>query len=126
MNKDAEYCSKYQNKNIDKIREKDKERKKFEREYVKYCDGKNYEGQMRSNRDRKRLAKKRKRKLEQLDQLSPVPTREKIETEETEVPTSLFKHKATKHCSLRRAGNALPSIPRKKKEIVTSLANTTE
>ena len=44
MNKDAEYCSKYQNKNIDKIREKDKERKKFERECVKYCDGKKYEG----------------------------------------------------------------------------------
>ena len=126
MNKDAEYCSKYQNKNIDKIREKDKERKKFEREYVKYCDGKKYEGQMSSNRDRKRLAKKRKRKLEQIDQLSPVPTREKIETEETEVPTSLFKHKATKHCSLSRAGNALPSTPRKKKEIATSLANTTE
>ena len=75
MNKDAEYCSKYQNKNIDKIREKDKERKKFEREYVKCCEEKKNEGQMRSNKDRERIAKKRKRKLEQIDQLSPVPTR---------------------------------------------------
>ena len=75
MNKDAEYRSKYQNKNIDKIREKDKERKKFERKYVKYCEEKKYEGQMRSNKDRERIAKKRKRKLEQIDQLSPVPTR---------------------------------------------------
>ena len=123
MNKNAEYCGKYQNNNIDKIREKDKERKKFEREHVKYCGENKYEEQMRSNRERKRLAKKRKRKLEQIDQFSPVPTREETETEETEVPTSLFKHKATKYCSLRRAGNALPSIPRKKKEIVTSLPN---
>ena len=41
MNKNAEYCSKYQNKNIDKIRQKDKERKKFERDYVKYCNNNN-------------------------------------------------------------------------------------
>ena len=31
MNKNAEYCSKYRNKNIDKIHQKDKGRKKFER-----------------------------------------------------------------------------------------------
>ena len=40
MNKKAEYCNKYQNKNTDKISQKDKERKKFETEYVKYCDEK--------------------------------------------------------------------------------------
>ena len=40
----AKYCSKHWNKNISKIRQKSKERKKFEREYVKYCDGKKYGG----------------------------------------------------------------------------------
>ena len=69
---------------------------------------------------RQRLAKKRK--LEKIDQPSPAPTREETETEETEALTSSFKHKATKHRSLRRAEDALPSSPRKKKEIVTSLA----
>ena len=66
MNKNAEYCSKYRNENIEKIRQMDKERKKFEREYVKYCDEKKYEEKKRKDRERKRLAKKRK--LEQTDQ----------------------------------------------------------
>ena len=105
MNKNA-YCSKYRNKDTDKIRQKDKERKKFEREHGKFCDEKKQEEKRRKNRERKRLAKKRK--LEQIDQLSPTPTRE-----ETEASTNR---------SMRRADNALPSIPRKKKEIVTSLA----
>ena len=43
MIKNAEYFSKYQDRNIDKIRQKGKETKKFEREYVKYCDEKKWE-----------------------------------------------------------------------------------
>ena len=74
----------------------------------------------RKDRETKRLAKKRK--LEKIDQPSPTPTREETETEETEALKSSFKHKATKHRSLRRAEDVLPSSPRKKKEIVTSLA----
>ena len=60
------------------------------------------------NRERKRLAKKRK--LEQIDQPSPAPTRE-----ETIPPIPSFKHKATLHRYLRRAYNAFSSSPRKKK-----------
>ena len=74
----------------------------------------------REKTERKRLAKKRN--MEQIDQPSPAPTREETETEETKAPTSSFKHKATKHRSLRRTENVLPSSPRTKKEIVTSLA----
>ena len=66
MNKSIENYSKYRNKNIDKIFQKDKERNKFEREYVKYCDEKNYEEKKRKDTERKRLAKKRK--LEQIYQ----------------------------------------------------------
>ena len=58
MNKKDEYCNKYQNKNIDKISQKDKERKKFEREYVKYCDEEKYKKKKKKDSDRKRLAKK--------------------------------------------------------------------
>ena len=43
MNKNAKYSSKYRNKNIDKIRQKDKERKKFWKKYIKYCDEKHFE-----------------------------------------------------------------------------------
>ena len=60
--------------------------------------------------------------MELIDQPSPAPTREETETEETKAPTSSFKHKATKHRSLKRADKALASSPDKKKEIDTSLA----
>ena len=57
----AKYCMKYRNKNIETIREKDKERKRFEREYEKYCDEEKYEENKRKDRERKRLANKRKK-----------------------------------------------------------------
>ena len=75
-----------------------------------------------TKRSTKKKREKTKRKLEQIDQPSPAPTREETETEETEASTSSFKHEAMKHRSLRRAEDALPSSPHKKKEIVTSLA----
>ena len=56
MNKNA-YCSKYRNKDTDKIRQNDKERKKFEREHGKFCDEKKQEEKKRKNRERKRLTK---------------------------------------------------------------------
>ena len=74
---------------------------------------------MRKDRERKRYTEKSK--LEQIDQPSPAPTREEAETEETEAPTSSFKHEATKHRSLRRAEDALSRSSCQKKEIVTSL-----
>ena len=114
INKNAEYCSKYRNKNIGKTRQKNKERKSLKGSTL------NIATKRRKDTERKRLAKKRK--LEQIDQPSPAPTREETETEETESPTSSFKHKAIKHRSLRRAEDALPSRHHKKKETVTSLA----
>ena len=46
-------------------------KKRFEREYVKYCDEKKYEKKKkeRKGRERKRLAKKKK--LEQIDWKAP-------------------------------------------------------
>ena len=67
----AKYCMKYRNKNIETIREKDKERKRFEREYEKYCDEEKYEEKKRKDRERKRLAKERK--LEEMEESSVIP-----------------------------------------------------
>ena len=38
----AKYCEKYRQKNLNEIRKNGKERKKFEREYRKYCEPKKY------------------------------------------------------------------------------------
>ena len=67
----AKYCMKYRNKNIKTIREKDKERKRFEREYEKYCDEEKHEEKKRKDRERKRLAKERK--LEEMEESSVIP-----------------------------------------------------
>ena len=67
----AKYCMKYRNKNIETIQEKDKERKRFEREYEKYCDEEKYEEKKRNDRERKRLAKERK--LEEMEESSVIP-----------------------------------------------------
>ena len=79
-------------------------------------------GREKEKRQREKDILAKKRKVEQRDQLLPAPTREETETKETEAPTLLLKHKSTKHRSLRRADNALPSCPRMKKEIVTILS----
>ena len=81
----AKYCMKYRNKNIETIREKDKERKRFEREYEKYCDEEKYEEKKRKNRERKRLAKERK--LEEMEESSVIPNASE-NTEETPGPSS--------------------------------------
>ena len=41
--KNARYCKKYKQKNLEEIRKNDKERKKFQREYRKYCEPRKYE-----------------------------------------------------------------------------------
>ena len=79
-------------------------------------------GREKEKRQREKDILAKKRKVEQRDQLLLAPTREETETKETESPTLLLKHKSTKHRSLRRADNALPSCPRMKKEIVTILS----
>ena len=103
----AKYCRKYRNKKVDKIRKKDKERKKFAREYMKYCETTKYEEQKRKDRERKRCAKERK-EMEEL--ILSEENHEGVPQElSEEVPSSSFKHKATKHRSLKKAEEALPN-----------------
>ena len=92
----VKYCKTYRNKNIDKIRKRDKDRKQFTREYLKYCDTEKYEEQKSKNRERKRLAKERREKetaaAASMDQ----------NQESTTTPSSAFKHKQTKSRFFKR------------------------
>ena len=112
----SNYWKRYRNKNIDKIRKRDKDRKQFTREYLKYCDTEKYEEQKRKNRERERLTKDRSEKetaaAASMDQ----------NQESTSTPSSAFKHKQTKFHSLKRADKALSNSPHKRNEIVKSLA----
>ena len=115
----AKYCKTYRNKNIYKIRKRDKDRKQFTREYLKYCDTEKYEEQKSKNRERKRLVKERREKetaaAASMDQ----------NRESTTTSSSAFKHKQTKSRSLKEADKAVPNSPHKRNEIVRSLASMT-
>ena len=92
----VKYCKTYRNKNIDKIRKRDKDRKQCTREYLKYCDTEKYEEQKSKNRERKRLAKEKREKetaaAASMDQ----------NQESTTTPSSAFKHKQTKSRFFKR------------------------
>jgi len=114
--KNAEYCKTYRQKNLKKIRKKDKQRKKFEREHEKYLNPEKYEETKRKDRERKRQAKKRKLAEEEMDEEPP----------SLEIPDSSFKHKQTMYRSLSKANKALPQSPSKRDEIVSNLVKKYE
>ena len=51
--KNAQYCKKYSQKNLEEIRKNDRERKKFQRKYRQYCEPKKYEEYLKKERERK-------------------------------------------------------------------------
>ena len=51
--KNAQYCKKYRQKNLEEIRKNDRERKKFQREDRKYCEPKKYEEYLKKEGERK-------------------------------------------------------------------------
>ena len=57
----AKYCKTYQNKNINNIRKRDKDRKQITKEYLKYCDTEKYKEQKRKDREKK-IGKRREGK----------------------------------------------------------------
>ena len=92
----------YRNKNIGKIRKRDKDRNQFTRKYLKYCDAEEYEEHNRKDRERKRLAKERWEKETAAAALMDQ------NHESTSTPSSAFRHKQTNFCSLKKADKALP------------------
>ena len=109
--KNADYCRAYQKKKAEEYHRKDRERKQFQRDYRKYVsDPAKYEEFKR--RDRERKAAKKASELATYSQETL-----------SSPPLSSFKLYATKVRSLKKVENALPNSPRKKAEIVTSLAS---
>ena len=109
--KNTDYCRAYLKKKAEEYRQKDRERKQFQREHRKYVsDTAKYEEFKRWDHERKAAKKASKFATYSKETLSSPPS-------------SSFKHYATKVRSLKKVENALPSSPRKKAEIVKSLAS---
>ena len=88
-----------------------REKKQFQRDYWKYVsDSAKYEEFKRQDRERKAAKKASELAAYSKEILSSPRSRS-------------FKHYATKVRSLKKVENALPSSPRKKAEIVKSLAS---
>ena len=109
--KNPDYSRAYRKKKAEKYRRKDRERKQFQRDYRKYVsDPAKYEEFKRRDRERKAV-----------NEASELATYSKETL--SSPPSSSFKHYAIKARSLKNLENALPNSPRKKAEIVTSLAS---
>ena len=107
--KNREYCQKYRQKNLEELRKRDKERKKLERDHRKFFQRDKYEEYKKKDRERKAAEKV-----------------ENIINDSTKTPipqSSSFKHKCTKIRSLKKAENALPQSPNKKKGIIQKVRN---
>ena len=107
--KNREYCRKYRQKNLEELRKRDKERKKLKRDNRKFFHCDKYEEYKKKDRERKAAQKAKT-----------------IITDSPKTPVSQpssFQHHCTKIRSLKKADNALPRSPNKKKEIISSLAS---
>ena len=108
--KNSDYYRAYRKKKAEEYHRKDRETKQFQRDYRKYVsDPAKYEEFKRRDRERKAAKKASELAAYSKETLSSPPS-------------SSFKHYATKVRSLKKVENALPNSPRKKAEIVTSLA----
>ena len=119
-NKD--YCKRYREKNREKYRQNDAERKRAQRVKVKLQNPELYELKKKEESERKQLSRLRK-KLGLINQ-SPV-TSESIAAaanNDAATPSTSFSTKQAKARSISRAEKALPKSPRKKNEILGSLA----
>ena len=108
--KNKEYCKRYREKNSEKAKEADRLRKKHSRLLMKLNGGVLYEDMKRKNRERMRL-----KRLQQKQNQIPV-------TSTTNIPKSSFSTKQTRSRSFKRVEKFLPESPRKRVEIIGSLA----
>ena len=117
-NKD--YCKRYREKNREKYRENDTERKRAQRVKVKLQNLELYELKKKDERERKQLSRLRKKLINQ----SPVTSDSTAAAANNDAatPSTPFSTKQAKARSISRAEKALPKSPRKKNEILGSLA----
>ena len=119
-NKD--YCKRYREKNREKYRKNDAERKRAQRVKVKLQNPELYELKKKEERERKQLSRLRK-KFGLINQ-SPVTSESTVAAANNDAatPSTSFSTKQAKARSISRAEKALPKSPRKKNEILGSLA----
>ena len=119
-NKD--YCKRYREKIRETYRENDAERKRAQRVKIKLQDPELYELKKKEERERKQLTRLRK-KFGLVNQ-SPATSQSTTAAANNDpaTPSTSFSTKQAKARSIRRAEKALPQSPRKKNEILGSLA----
>ena len=120
--KNKDYCKIYREKNRETYRKNDAERKKAQRLKVKLENPELYEVKKKEERERKQLSRLRK-KLGLVNQFPA--TSESITAaanNDAATPSTSFSTKQAKARSISRAEKALPQSPRKKNEILCSLA----
>jgi len=114
-----EYCKSYREKNKAAYQKNDRERKKFKRDTLKYLEPEKYEVKKKQERERLRLYRLRKKEEARAEKERQALEQQK--TPETEGLVS-FKNIQSFSRSVKRAENALPFSPTKKKEVINGLA----
>ena len=109
----AERCKRYREANADVYKINDALRKKRARLLLK-SDKTKYEAYKKKERERKQLAKIRK---------DIANRNEQNQHEETLGPSTSFTNTAIKSRSIKKAERSLPQSPRRKKEVIKSLAS---
>lgn len=121
-NKD--YCRKYREKNKEAFKVKEKERKKFARDYEKHVDREKYEARLKKDRLRSREYRKRKKEESKAVKGNTIAVASPVaspSSTSTSTLTSAFSCKQALSRSISRAEKNLPASPRKKTEIVGNL-----
>ena len=114
-----EYCKEYRESNKEKYRKSDRERKKFKRDCLKFMEPEKYEVKKKQERERLRLYRIRKKEEARLEKERKGKEAEQQNTLEGLVS---FKNKQSFSRSVKKAENALPFSPTKKKEVINGLA----
>ena len=102
------YNDRHRAKNTDKIRKQEKERRQLQRDKLKLNEAAHDE-QKRKDRERKRLSKATKESTS-------------LFASTNSTPGPAFKYNATKARSVAKAVRALPATPRRRSEVVATLA----
>ena len=117
----AEKCKRYREKNKEKYRREDATNKKYNRMVMARENPAANQRRLKEQAKKKQLYRQKKKMEKELEATSlldetPVPSTS------TPVPSSSFSHKSSARC-LKRAAEALPRSPRKKREVVETLAS---
>ena len=115
-----EYCKEYREKTKDDYRKNDRERKKFKRDCLKYLEPEKYEIKKKQERERLKLYRARKKE----EAAAEKARKEKEAAAAKNTPEGLVSFRTVQSFSrsVKKAEDALPFSPTKRKEVITGLA----